>query len=325
MGTNMTALLTNGLAVAHSMPRAYSTFRMAATSDGELVLEIRANDPALVLHQEHAGGYEAFTKKEFQQAHNGHGDDANIIQAFQMSGDKFRADMRTVGVGTNIYLSLADGIFQAVVQRSAPSNTPESVVNPGAFSRAAGGAKGNIAMAGVRETIEECRMCIVKSATTISLDFKFPRADVLASFVDACNKKKYTDTLFTNKIILKKDVLLQPLAIAGLTETVWQKFNDNNVSVLRNRVVFDDPKNGDLSGMDTINVIDLRGVQSSSIVIFDGEKDLEGNDLDRPWSLHRPEYLAEALNDDGMKFSGAPAKVIAQTPSVLKAIRTLGL
>lgn len=325
----MNTMLKN--ADALNIAQAVSTYRKSTTGNNELMLHWKSTDPALVLRADHAPGAIAVSKKEFQQAHQHLGGE-HIATLYGLAQSDYEASIRTVGVGTNLYLILKDGIFQTAVRRTPPSTTPEGVVNAGAFSRAAGGANGSILKTGIRELIEECHIAVVNGPFDVtSIDFVFDQPNVSSDYAQGLNEQKarrgiLNDLLANEDLrITRIDVAVNNLIVPGLTETVWQK-NDGDAEIaLHDRVVYEDTKTGDMGGIDTIGYIDLKNIYSSQIIVRDGETDLNGHNLNRNWILERPGSFEAALKDGSMRFSGAPAKVIDRTRDVMAAFDKLGL
>lgn len=339
----MTQLLKN-FHVSSTNPEGFVLYRKGDSalfiqernSHGELVLTLNAHDPAVVLKPIHAVPFEAYLKKDFQAAHK---PDAapdlvqKIVQDFGMPIDQFRQQMRTVGCGTNVYLALDDGIYQLAVQRTAPQKTPEGIVNAGAYSRAAGGATGPINESTVREMIEECNIFVRKDdGTILSLDIIPPHADVSDRYIESLLAEKHTRISQILSQVHSYEGTIQTarydatrLAIPSLTENVIQVV-DSTPSVLSSKVVVDDPKNGDLGGVDDIILVRIPGFRSSQIIVGDGETDLENKLLGRTWLVKPGQEYQDALKEGRMKFSAAPAKVISHTPQVMNEIhRTLGI
>jgi len=344
------ALLPNSVVLAGGNPEAQTisslfpriTVRMGTSTEGVHIFTTSPQDPAVVLKPEHAAPYSPLLKAaDFQAIHKGTAtpeSKANVMRAYAgMDEETFLRTMRTVGCGTNIYIQCADGLHQLVVQRSPASRTPEGVVQAGAFSRAAGGCTGDIQYDQVRETIEEPHIFIrgadgkITSIDPFRADKPIARklenaffagkaAGLLEVFPQVADKVGTGAT----PVIETKRVAAHALNVPGLTETVVQIFADATPKAFRS-VVVDDAKNGDVSGVDAIVLINLPHVHSRDIFVADGERGFDGKPLGRPWMLLPPATLEAAKADGSMKFSPAPGKVIENTAKVVSAISTLNL
>jgi hypothetical protein len=263
--------------------------------------------------------YENPTKREFQDAHK-EGPNEHILDIFGWDAHRFR-NSRTVGCGTMLYLVLDDGVFQPIVQRTASSQTPEGVVNPGSYTRAAGGAIGNPEVDRVIELNEELGLVIKKEGRGLIAPIFLPPEVTLADEVGQKSlaiKRSIVSEFCKTSEVRFQEVQTTRLNIPGLTQDVVF-VNNNNEEVLRDRVVTDNPKNGDMEGLDTIEVVRLHGVRRADIIIYDGEKSYDGKLLNRSWSLFDPIHLHEQEKSGSMKFS-PPTQVIRRTEEVLRAI-----
>lgn len=292
--------------------------------------------PAVTLRDKDAKPHKGILKKDFQKAHKVGTDikeAQKISNPYAMPLDEFRAYMRTVGCGTTVFLDLADGLHLLSVQRSAPSTTPDGVVMPGAFSRAAGGATGDIELSGYRELTEECFIGIKKdNGHILSFDL-IP--DTLTIPQDAA------DQLLTTKHGRAADVFAQvnsgqqpkvdhqgvqavKLSVPGLTQTVKQVI-DQDEKLLENYVVVDNPENGDVSGVDSILFVSLTDIASTDLVLADGETDWDGNLLGRDWLVKAPQDWHAMLTKGEAKFSPAYEAVVKDYKKVVNVIRQMPL
>lgn len=307
-------------------------WKIEKSENSLLRLTLSENTPGLVM-SDYTGSLFAYTKKEYQSVHNGSANqDLNekLLKDFNTDINTFRNMYRTVGCGTNVYLQCQDGLFQVVVQRTAPNKTPEGVVQPGAYSRAAGGAVGDLQETQIRELTEELNAFIsMPYGKVISMDIFRSDNPVSDDYMESLFDKKYerinelynqvsTQMEQKNPVIERKSFLAHPIKVPGLHQRVEQNiFGDKSQFYA---VVADDPKNGDLGGVDSVVVINMSGIHSNQIKISDGETNQDGKFLNRTWALHRPEYLEEQRQNGGMKFSPAPGKVIDATKSVVASI-----
>lgn len=334
-------LLPNSEVLAGRHPEAQTTshyqpvaLKIGKNAEGLHVFTTLADVPAVVLRAEDAAPHGALLKKDFQKVHNGGAtpeDKARVLTAFGLEEDEFKKSIRTVGCGTNIYLGCSDGLYQLVVQRTAPSQTPEGVVQPGAYSRAAGGCTGDIQNDQVREAIEEPHIFVRKpDGKVMSIDLVRADKPITAKQEDAylAGKQDGLNEIYTQvagKIGTSSPLLrtqrqeAHALNVPGLTETVVQVGAGPAPRAFR-AVVADDPKNGDVSGVDAVVYVPLPGIHSRDVFVADGERNLEGKPLGRTWLLAKPEFLEANLKSGGMKFSPAPAKVIASTERVVQTI-----
>ena len=336
---NTANYLTNGH-VLKDYPEGFAVFQqqklwnVSRNPNGVLRLTMQAGLPALVMNTQYAEPFKSFTKKEYQSVHNGSADEtlsAEILGAYGMDIDSFKNNLRTVGCGMNIYLQCDDGLYQICVQRTAPVKTPEGVVQPGAFSRAAGGATGSILETQVREMTEELNAFIkmdngsVVSVDLLRTDNVVPLSTQLR-FIEQKQRKlaeiyqqvaARLDTPITSLGSQKFDA--HAIQVEGLHESVEEDICGTRKDF--KAVVADDPKNGDLSGVDSILVVPMQGIKSTQIVISDGERNQQGELLNRTWMLAKPEFLEANYKSGTMKFSPVFGKVLASTQSVLAEIQ----
>lgn len=329
----MDPLLRNHHA-ATSHPEAFATFRRADDGlTGATILEWHPNDPAVVLTPDHARPLNGLLRRDFQAAH-APGAPADVVarveQAFHMDIDAIRATRHTVGAGVMVYLALSDGIFQPLVQRTAPSQTPEGVPSPGLYSRCAGGITTTIEETAFRELSEELNIGLLLngSVTTrfeLQPDTKSPglsdtfMKDVLEQ------KRSKVPGLFQGKAgpdLASLGIRTTEFFVEGLHETVHQII-DGRVSRSQKVAVFDPASND--GNVDSLIIADMRRYASTDLIIADGETDLTGRPLHRTWVLERPEIWLTALQEGSRKFSPAPHRVISRTPDVLAAIAKLSI
>jgi|GEM_PF-2135656 len=302
--------------------------------EGILRLTMQADTPALVMNTQYAEPYKSFTKRQYQSVHNGSADDslrAEILGAYGLDLETFKSELRTVGCGTNIYMQCDDGLYQVCVQRTAPSQTPEGVVQPGAFSRAAGGATGSLLETQTREMIEEMNAFVkIDGHHVVSVDLV--RSDNLVS-IDT-QKRFFAEKHGKLAEIYEQVASRIEAPIISLSSEKFEAHaiyvNDLHEMVEEEicgarkqfkAVVADDPKNGDLSGVDSILVVPMPGIKSTQIVISDGERDQQGNLLNRTWMLAKPEFLEANHKAGTMKFSPVLGKILASTQTVLTEIQ----
>lgn len=344
------ALLPNSVVLAGDNPEAQTvsslfpriTVRMGSSTEGVHIFTTSPQDPAVVLRPEHAAPYSPLLKAaDFQAIHKGNATaeaKTKIMRAYAgMDEESFLRTMRTVGCGTNMYINCADGIHQLVVQRTAPERTPEGVVQAGAYSRPAGGCTGDIQRDQVREAIEEPHIFIrgadgkVTSIDPFRADKPITRKEENAFFAEKAAGllevfPQVADRLGVSStpVIETRRIAAHAVHVPGLTETVVQIFSDATPKAFRS-VVVDDAKNGDVSGVDAIVLINLPNVHSRDIIVGDGERGFDGKPLGRTWLLLPPATLEAAKAEGRMKFSPAPGRIIEHTPKVMSAISTLKL
>ncbi|MFA5592491.1 MAG: hypothetical protein WC989_04175 [Micavibrio sp.] len=337
----MNMILRNRHVVSEA-PDAFSTFRREYQvltrhegSKGRTVLEWNPDDPAVVLIPEHARNYQGLLRKDFQAAHaaNAPADIiAKVEQAFGQDIDVIRSTRRTAGAGMMVYLALSDGIFQPMVQRTAPSKTPEGVPNPGVYSRPAGGITTTVEQTSFREMSEELNIGILagSAVTSAMLTYEeFPPSLSGDFIMGALAQKREKDrSLLMHRAgqgitdFSRASFPITEFFVDGLHEELEQVV-DNVSSISQKVVYFDDASNnGDI---DSLIVADMRDYASQDLIIADGETGLQGEALNRTWILERPENLFKDMNEGTRKYSPLPRKVIAQTPAVMAAIGKLSL
>ncbi len=321
-------------------PYAVSSYRVDRLKNGNLLLEWRYRDPALVDHRYHAGEHQTFTKDQFRKAHGKEAGAKKLLSAFEMDYKSFRESVRTVEVGTNLYIATRDKILQAVVRGDVvnkeqydevfdindiprAARTPE-MQNLGVFNRAAGGARGNIMESTARELIQKMSLGYVTGANdVVSLNFTFHQPHLKEDRVQAMNEEKERKGVIRRGLtwnVTYEEIALRHLQIKGLTETLWSKTKSGYDPILPNRVITHSPATGEVA-IDTISLVILDNVDSKQLVIRDGETDIDGHILDRLWVMREPQMLYKALREGTMRFTPPLEKIISHTPEILATIR----
>lgn len=337
---NVNPLVTNA-EVRHD-PRSYgfAVYRKSENEQRELVLTLDDNDPALFFPNQIPSGHRALLKGDFKSWFNGDASESVVGAFLEAYGPDGKENARTVGCGSNVILMCEDGIFQTVVQRSAPGpKTPSGVVNPGTYSRAAGGGAGDIEESQIRELMEELNI-FIKTKDGKYTPVNLVRDDITvgvhisagsylsnlsakhASLAEVFASVASGQVLDTTMSML--NVPAFPVYMPGVTETVTQIIGGKSKQI--RAVVTEDAKNGDVNGVDAVLVVQMpKGVRSCDLIIADGERNLQGELMNRRWSLHDPIALMHELDKGQKKFSQTPEKVVRNAPALMGAIRTLVL
>lgn len=285
-----------------------------------------SNAPAL------AYGGEGLLKKTFQSVHKGEAslsDQQKFLKAYNAQDlESFQSTLRTVGVGTNIILheSATGSIMVPMVGRT--DTGPDGTVGLGKQSRAAGGAHGDLSLSGLRELHEEFIFARDErdgSVVVLNIDYLEASLNPLAAqgLKDLKNAQalrilgeyglSYTDVRF-------QDVHAEVLDVPGLTENITQVV-DGEETIVRNRVLTDNPAAGDFAGVDTILYVNLpRDLTIDSTFVKDGEESFDGDLLKRDWSMKSAQEWCD-LVASGMPISPAPKRVFDNWDKVETALK----
>lgn len=311
--------------------------KVTRSETAPILVELDPALPAVVMDPRHALPHEALTKRDFQSLHNGKATPdltASVLNAFGSPNlETFKNKFRTIGCGQEVYFHCDDGVFQALVQRTAPPATPDGVVHPGTFTRPAGSAIGDLQETQIRETTEEMNVFIDRgNGTLISVNLLRMDHAVSDEFMQRilAEKNRHLREIFSQVAhratsgaasqIIERTFQAFPMHINGLHETIVQKIGTSEKTF--KAIVNDDPKNGDLGCVDEIIVIPMPGVKSSQLLIADGERNQKGELLNRDWFILRPADILNNMADKSMVLSPNAAIVMPSTSKIMDKITT---
>ena len=252
-----------------------------------------SDDPALVFGGDTARG---LLKSDFQKAHKDGGEQLkNFADAFGVTADNFKKSIRTVGTGTHLLLREASGgqgrlLLNPLVARTDTGE--DGTVNLGKHSRAAGGACGSISESNFRELQEEffCTHNLDGSLTVYYIDYnENSLSKDVKDRIIAIKQKEAQEILQANGmagyVYSVKPLNGKILSVPGLTKNITQIINGSQKSVA-NRILKDNPISGDFAAVDTIILADLpTGIIFNNIRILDGERNTQGELLNRQWRI----------------------------------------
>jgi hypothetical protein len=266
-----------------------------------------SSDPALTMDLT-----STMSKKAFMDAHAGKGGIEIFTDAYQINEQSFFKGIRTVGTGAHILLREGIGasgqLMNALVARTQTGE--EGTVNLGKHSRPAGGAKGSLSESNFRELQEEfiCAVNTDGSVTVYNIDYDdgLPK-DTKEAILDV-KRQEISEILQVNGMngygTQFETLLAEKLSVPGVTETITQNI-EGSVAHLSGRLLNDNPTSGDFAACDIILCAQLpEGMSFSELHIFDGERNQQGELLNRQWKL-RPVDEWKRRISEGLPISPA--------------------
>lgn len=330
--TAVLPLLINRDVLAGRVPHSLAChYLLGRDGQGRHVVDLVESRAGIVMSK--PDGYQAWLKSEFMKIQSPEASEEFLAQARTDFGVESNEDLKnlcTVGCGTNVLFRLADGIFYASVERTAPKKTDAGAVNPGAYSRAAGSSTGDIRLTALRELNEEMFIVLNLAGRHTALHivpelYQGVRPEQTQAILET-RRERFPSILeahgqgsirLTNHFEMCTPCLL---SVGGLTETIVERtpFGDN---VLEGRVFGHSPAQMDVNGIDAITVVDLPFVSHRDVEgIFDGEKNQKGELLKRKWVLLPLEEMNRQLTSGEITMSPVPGKVVRAKDNVLTAV-----
>lgn len=312
-----------------------SHYLLGRDDQGRVVLELYEDDTGIVMKP--IPGRHAWLKSEFSLLAKADAPEELLARGradFHADNNDQLRQMRTVGCGTNVLFVLSDGIYYAAVERTAPKQTDDGAVNPGAYSRAAGGSMLDIDSTALRELLEEMFVVAQIDGQDTAIHIIPEAYQVHSTRKQALLEERrerfpqILDAHGQNQISLRGDYTREApcIAVPGLTEDVVERTVEGN-KILTNRVFGDAPHQMDVNGVDAIAVVRLPSLSSKDIRgIFDGEVNQKGDLLRRKWGLYPIDEIHGRLVRQEIVMSPVPGRVVMAKDDVVKAIHAeLGL
>lgn len=253
---------------------------------------------------------------------------------FGVSNDEDLRKMRTIGCGTNVILMLNEGAYYPTIERTAPKKTEDGAVNPGLYTRPAGGSRGDIDTSALCELNEEL-FIVVKMGTSDSALHITPKdysvdGKIKRSIMDE-RRQRFPEILAAHgridiQLTREINVYSDSVSVTELTEDIVERTAKGD-KILKNRVFVDSPHQMDINGVDTITVLHLPCTSINDIVgIYDGETNVKGELLKRKCALLTYTQIHNDLAGKIIAMSPTPARVVEARDKVMTAIhRQLGL
>jgi hypothetical protein len=328
--TSLLPLFQNRDAIMGKFPDAFTSYHLEGSdAQGRIVLS---------MHEDHAGitmaspkSWNTWLKSEFQKLAEPDAPAGLINKARRdfgaHHGDDVR-NLRTVGCGTNVFFALSDGIFYATVERTAPKKTDSGAVNPGNYSRAAGGSTGDMTLTALRELHEEMFIVASVAGRDTAIHIAPELYQVEPEQLQAIQEEKKHRFPFILNAHGEHDIHLADhfelktpcLEVPGLTQDVIEHTNSGD-KILRHRVFGDSPHQMDVNGVDTVTVVHLPNISSRDIRgIYDGEINQKGELLKRRWSIVPIDDIHKQLERKEINMSPVPGRVVKSKDAVKQAI-----